>query len=51
MYQLLEFAYHYQKAIDKLTESRENGVRDLELTKQEWALVKELRNVLKVHRV
>ena len=35
-------------AIDKFTESRENGVRELELSEEEWKMVKELRNMLKV---
>ena len=48
MFQLLEFAYRYRVAIDKFTEARENGVRDLELSREEWATVKELRDVLKV---
>ena len=51
MFQLLEFAYRYRKAIDLFTESRENGVRDLELSQEEWAMVKELRDVLKVRPI
>ena len=47
-YIMLEFAYKYRDAIDKFTASRENGLRDLELSKEEWGLVKELRSVLKV---
>ena len=48
MYRLLKFAWRYRVAIDKFTESRENGVRELELSEEEWAMVKELKTVLKV---
>ena len=47
-YVMLEFAYNYRNTINKFTESRENGVRDLELCEEEWELVKELHDILKV---
>ena len=50
LFQILKFAWRYHEAIDRFTSKRENGVRDLELSAEEWQMVKELRDVLKVSR-
>lgn len=45
---MLEFALTYREAIDKLTDDRTLKLRALELAKEEWQLVEQLRDVLKV---
>ena len=47
-YILLEFASIYREAIDKFTSDRDNEVRNLELSVEEWEIDKELQQVLKV---
>ncbi|KAG6904948.1 hypothetical protein DXG01_006070 [Tephrocybe rancida] len=44
---MLSFAIEYQQAIDEFTEDRDNKVRNLELTSNEWDIVKELAKTLK----
>ena len=48
---LLEYALKHRKAIDIVTQRRELGLRDLELTDEEWAIIKQLQRVLKVSKV
>ena len=45
---LLDFALEYRKAIEQFTGARENNLRDLELSEEEWELAKHLRDVLEV---
>ena len=47
-YRMLEFAVDYRKVVDKMTVSKPNGLRRYELSKREWRVAKQLRNVLKV---
>ena len=48
---LLEYALKHCKAIDIVTQRRELGLWDLELTDEEWAIVEQLQRVLKVSKV
>ena len=50
-YDMLKVALEYQKAVDRLTGEKENGLRQFELSKTEWKLVTQLRDVLKVNRI
>ncbi len=47
-YDMLKFAYTYRDAIDKLTGERALKLRDYELSENEWELVMQLRDCLKV---
>jgi hypothetical protein len=45
---MLDFALTYQEAINVITDMRKLGLVEYELSEDEWPLVKQLRNVLKV---
>ena len=47
-YDMLESAYVYRKVVDQMCSNKENGLREFELSKDEWAIVKQLCSVLKV---
>jgi hypothetical protein len=47
-YGMLTFAYDYRDAINKITANREMKLRDYEIDEDEWNIVKQLRDVLKV---
>lgn len=47
-YDMLEVALKYRKAIDIMTSARENGLREYELTRGEWKIAGQLRDVLNV---
>ena len=47
-YDMLSVAYTYRKAVDKLCGAQANSLRDFEMSADEWAIVKQLRGVLKV---
>ena len=47
-YDMLKFACTYREAIDKITDDRSMKLRDYELKDQEWKIVEELRDSLKV---
>ena len=47
-FDLLEYALKHRKAVDLLTQRRELGLRKFELSDNEWAIVEQLRSVLKV---
>ncbi|KAG2747580.1 hypothetical protein P692DRAFT_201668339, partial [Suillus brevipes Sb2] len=47
-FDMLEFALEYRQAIDAITDTRKLGLGKYELKEYEWALVKQLRDVLKV---
>ena len=51
MLNLLEYALKHRKAIDIVTQRRELGLRDLELTDEKWAIIEQLQRVLKVSKV
>ena len=38
----------YRAAIDRITQKRDLGLRDFELTDEEWKLAEQLRDSLKV---
>jgi hypothetical protein len=46
-YLMLDFAVCHGEVLDRLTGGRENNLRELELSTQEWRLAVQLRNVLK----
>ncbi|TEB32876.1 hypothetical protein FA13DRAFT_1579818, partial [Coprinellus micaceus] len=47
---MLKFAYTFREAIDELTSERSLGLRDLELDDDEWNIVKQLRDSLKIFK-
>lgn len=47
-YNMLDFAYTYQKALKQITSNRNMKLRAYELSDDEWKIVKELGTVLKV---
>ena len=47
-YEMLVFAYSYREALDKITANREMNLRACELSGDEWKIVAQLRDVLKV---
>ncbi|THH29708.1 hypothetical protein EUX98_g4489 [Antrodiella citrinella] len=47
-YVMLQFAVEYREGLEALTGDRANGLREVELDEEEWGLVTELRDVLKV---
>ena len=50
-FKMLEFATQHRKPLDLLCADRVNGLRDLELKPEEWRIVGQLRDVLKVRCV
>jgi len=47
-YEMLHFAYTYRYAYDEITANRGMSMRNYELSKEEWGIVKDLADVLKV---
>jgi hypothetical protein len=47
-FNMLDVVYSHRKAIDLMTQDRTNGLRDFELNEEEWNLVKQLKDILKV---
>ena len=47
-YDMLVFAYQYKDAINDITAIREMKLRNYEIEPEEWEIIKQLRNVLKV---
>jgi hypothetical protein len=47
-YDMLRFATIYREPIDKITDERSMKLRDYELKDDEWKIVEELRDCLKV---
>lgn len=45
---MLAFAVEYKKAINEITADQELGLWKYELSKEEWEIVVQLRDVLKV---
>lgn len=45
---MLDSCLKHRKAIDTFTGDKKNGLRVLEVSAEEWTIVKQLRNVLKV---
>ena len=49
-YRLLTMALNYREAVDTITANRRLGLRQLELSEEEWVMLDQLRDVLKVSR-
>jgi hypothetical protein len=47
-FDMLDFAINYHAAVDKITSDRVLELHQYELTNSEWAIAKQLRDVLKV---
>ena len=47
-YDMLDFAYQYKQAINKITDIREMKLREYEIEVHEWEVVRQLRDLLKV---
>ena len=47
-YDMLKFAFHYREAIDKLTAAKK--LRSFELTGEEWDIIEQLQDSLKVSK-
>ena len=47
-YEMLDFAYTYRNAYDEVTANRDMSMRNYEISKEEWKIVKDLADVLKV---
>lgn len=45
---MLSFALEYRTAIEALTSERKNDLRQFELSEEEWEIVQELSDTLKV---
>lgn len=45
---MLDMALEYQEAVTVMTERQQNGLRELELSDDEWEILQKLRDVLKV---
>lgn len=45
---MLDHALTYRKAVVKVTQDLDNDLRMFELSAEEWAIVEQLRDVLKV---
>jgi len=45
---MLDFAYQYKTAINKITDIRDMKLRDYEIEASEWEIVRQLRDLLKV---
>jgi hypothetical protein len=50
-YNMLCFAILYRKAIENITSDRRNDLQQFELSEEEWAIVQEVCDVLKVRDV
>ena len=47
-FDMLDFAVNHRKALDLLAQDRANGLREYELSKSDWQIAQQLRDVLKV---
>ena len=47
---MLDFAYEYKKAINKITDMRDMKLRMYELEVHEWKVVRQLHELLKVSK-
>jgi hypothetical protein len=45
---MLAFAYEYKDALNNITALREMKLRDYEIEPEEWEVVRQLRDLLKV---
>ncbi len=49
-YKMLSFAHTYHLVYNDITANRDMGMRAYELSKEEWKIVKDLTDVLKVSK-
>ena len=49
-YEMLSFAHTYHSAYNEITANRNMGMRVYELSMEEWKIVKDLADVLKVSK-
>ena len=49
-YEMLNFAYIYRSAYNEITANRDMDMRANEISKEEWKIIKDLANVLKVSK-
>ncbi|GLB44048.1 hypothetical protein LshimejAT787_1502320 [Lyophyllum shimeji] len=49
-FDMLNTALEYRKAVDAMTNDRANGLRDYELSRQEWKIAAQLRDVLEIFK-
>jgi hypothetical protein len=47
-YDMLDFAYQYRKAINKITDIRDMKLRVYEIEAHKWEIIRQLRDLLKV---
>lgn len=47
-FDMLKYALEHRKAVDVVTQRRDLGLRQFELTDEEWEIAGQLRDVLKV---
>jgi hypothetical protein len=47
-YDMLDFALQHKEPLTRMTGAVENGLRQYEMTKREWMLADQLKEVLKV---
>ena len=47
-YDMLEFAYRYKKAVNKITDIRDMKLRRYEIEPHEWEIIRQLRDLLSV---
>lgn len=47
-YDMADFAYTYREAVDQLTDDRSLKLRELELSEEDWEVVRQLRDCLQV---
>jgi hypothetical protein len=48
---MLDFAYQHKKAINKITDMRDMKLRQYEIEKDEWEVIRQLHDLLKVRSV
>ncbi|KAL1937246.1 hypothetical protein VTO73DRAFT_13915 [Trametes versicolor] len=47
-YRMLLFCLDYREAVDQITSERRHGLRELELSEEEWQICQQLHDVLKI---
>ena len=47
-FEMLDFAFAHQKALDLMTQDQANGLREYELSGEDWIIVGQMRDGLKV---
>ncbi|KAG6818231.1 hypothetical protein H0H92_002872, partial [Tricholoma furcatifolium] len=47
---MLEFAINYQRPLDDLTADRDAKLRKFELSRSEWKIARQLRDILKIYK-